>query len=111
MNGTPPVPGYQSSPPKPKRTKALIIGAATLAAAGIGGIVFWLVQPSYDDIVKDCTRAIEAQAEGDTSKPEACEDVKDDDYTLIRMHSVLKKDGWFNEDGGVNRDKLINPDG
>ncbi|MFE8961755.1 hypothetical protein [Streptomyces iakyrus] len=107
----PPMPGYQPPPPKRKRTKTIVISAAAVAAAGIGGIVFWLTQPTYDDIVKDCIHAIEEQVEGDKSKPDACQDVKDDDYTLIRMHTVLKKDGWFNEDGGVNRDKLINPDG
>lgn len=91
-----------------RRATIALSAAAVLAT---GSIVVWAIQPSYDDIVEDCIAALEGQSEGETARPSACEDVKDEDYTTIRMGQILEGEGWFNEDGSVNREKLLDPDG
>lgn len=86
---------------------ALVLAAA--AALGLAGCA------SYDDHVKDCMAAVKAREDGDTSKPEACKEVKEDDYTTIVMHQVLVDEGLddlkehpedlldYSEDGDVDR--------
>ncbi|MFE2570968.1 hypothetical protein [Streptomyces mirabilis] len=50
-------------------------------AGGITGTAVWLAQPSYDAIVKGCTRAPAVQSKvGARGNPAACDDVKKDDY-------------------------------
>ncbi|MDX3697653.1 hypothetical protein PV726_47270 [Streptomyces europaeiscabiei] len=44
---------------------------------------------------------------GDKDKPDACKDVKDDDYTAILMSQVLDENGWVHEVGDVDLEKLI----
>lgn len=54
-------------------------------AGGITGTAVWLTQPSYDAIVKGCTRALALQSKvGAKGKPAACDDVKTDDYDRRR---------------------------
>lgn len=43
----------------------------------------------------------------DKDKPDTCKDVKDDDYTAIRMSQVLDENGWVEEIGEVDMEKLI----
>lgn len=71
--------------PTPRALTALAVTAA--AAIGLAGCA------SYDDHVKDCTAAVKARADGDTSKPEACEPLKEKDYNLIVSHAALQEEG------------------
>ena len=103
----PPMPSQRPQPPKPKRTKGIIIGAATIAAASIGGIAFWLAQPSYDDIVKDCMRAVEERADGDKSKPAACDELKEKDYDAVILNHVIDDLGWTDDEGNFDKNKMI----
>lgn len=64
------------------KRRATIIGVAAVSvAASITMLIVWLMQPSYDDIVKDCQKALAAQsAAAGEGKPSACQDVEEDDY-------------------------------
>ena len=62
---------------------------------------------SYDETVKDCTAALAKRADGDKAKPDACKDVKDDDYTALLMSQVLDDNGWVDETGGVDMGKIL----
>lgn len=64
------------------KRRATIIGiAAVSVAASITVLIIWMMQPSYDDTVKGCQKALAAQSEaGGEGKPSACKDVKEDDY-------------------------------
>ncbi|MEU2448506.1 MULTISPECIES: hypothetical protein [unclassified Streptomyces] len=64
---------------------------------------------SYDDHVQDCAKAVKARPAGDKTKPEACEPLKEDDYTLIVMSNVVDELGWTDEDGSVDPNKMIAP--
>ncbi len=90
------------------RTRLLIGTAITVAAASaITGLVVWLSQPSYNEIVKNCVAALKDRPEGDKSKPAACDDVKDDDYNAIYLSTVLDDLGWTDDDGNFDKNKML----
>ncbi|MFE4818602.1 hypothetical protein ACFRFU_19645 [Streptomyces sp. NPDC056704] len=101
-NNLPPLPDTPPLParaPKPaaKRRLPLIIAAVVAVALAIGGTVYWMTRPSYDDIVKGCQKALAAQAKaGGKGKPGACNDVKKDDYDTLVIASVI--DGMSKKD-------------
>lgn len=72
------------------RRTLIIVAAIAAAVLAIGGGVYWLSQPSYDDTVRGCQKALAAQtkARGE-GKPTACEDVSDDDYANIIVANVI----------------------
>lgn len=84
-----------------------IIIASLVLAAGLAVTGWLIVRPTYDERVEECIAAIEDRSEGDTTKPDACKGVKEDDYTLIEMHQVFDDQGVWNEDGSVNMEKLL----
>ncbi|MET8475406.1 hypothetical protein ABZY90_19680 [Streptomyces sp. NPDC006422] len=70
--------------------RTTIIGSAALAVVAVGvGLGIWLAQPSYDDTVRACQRALDPTSTK-TNRPDACEDLTEDDYTTVHMHYVLK---------------------
>ncbi|WP_331724432.1 hypothetical protein OG416_36775 (plasmid) [Streptomyces longwoodensis] len=71
---------------------ALIIAGTLIVAASVTSLVIWLNEPSYDDVVKDCQKALVSQSKaGEKGKPGACKDVKDDDYTALVMNNAIKR--------------------
>ncbi|MFD5697461.1 hypothetical protein [Streptomyces lasiicapitis] len=92
-----------------RRTTILISTGALTVAGGITGLILWLNQPSYDDRVQDCAAALKERAEGDKTKPDACEEVKDDDYMALVLSTAIdglpEKDrdtlDYF-DDGSIN---------
>ncbi|NGO06938.1 hypothetical protein G5C60_04495 [Streptomyces sp. HC44] len=91
-----------------RRTTALISGAAVAVAGGITGTAIWLSQPSYDDVVKDCQKALAAQIKaGGKGKPSTCNDVEEDDYSAILMHQIMDNEGWLDEDGRFDKNKMF----
>lgn len=96
MPNIPPPPGH-SPKPAPKRRTTWIIAAVVAVAIAIGGGAYWLTQPSYDDIVKGCQKALAAQFKADgKGKPDACKDVKKDDYDALVVAGVI--DGMSKSD-------------
>lgn len=92
-----------------RRTTVLVSAGALTVAGGVAGLVLWLSQPSYDDRVQDCAAALKERPAGDKAKPNACEDVKDDDYMELLLSNSIdrmpKKDrdtlDYF-DDGSIN---------
>jgi hypothetical protein len=91
-----------------RRTTALLSAAAVAVAGGVTGTVIWLSQPSYDDIVKGCAKALVAQSKaGKRGKPDACREVKEDDYTALSMSQAINGLGWTDENGDFDENKMI----
>jgi hypothetical protein len=105
-NTPPPMPSFPP-PARKKRTKLIIISVATTVAAGVGGLAFWLSQPTYDDHVKSCMQAVKERPEGDKSKPGACDELKKDDYNAVVMNQVIGDLGWTDEDGNFDKNEMI----
>lgn len=83
---------------------------ATLLACLLfaGGAVGCSSEKSQDEIAKDCVTALKARADGDKAKPKDCEGLSEDDYQTLLMSHVLTDDlGWVDEDGGVDREKML----
>jgi hypothetical protein len=72
------------------RRRTAIISTTALAIAGAAtGLGLWFSPPSYDDIVKGCSKALSSEATK-THRPSACEGVKQDDYETLLMGWTLK---------------------
>ncbi|MFJ4515212.1 hypothetical protein [Streptomyces sp. NPDC088816] len=91
------------------RRRTLLITAATVAVAGIiTGLVVWLSHPSYDDVVKGCATALKEQyAQDGQGKPDACHDVKADDYSALVLQAAMGDLGWLDDDGKFDKNKMI----
>lgn len=81
------------------RTTATLLLAAVLLAGCSG-------EPSYDESVQACVKAIKARPAGDKSKPKPCEPLKEDDYTLVVMRGVMGDLGWTDENGRFDKEKF-----
>lgn len=91
-----------------RRTTAIISTAALTTAAAITGATIWLTQPSYDDIVKSCTDALTQQyKDNGKGRPDACNDVKDDDYNALVVNAAMGDLGWLNDDGDFDKNKML----
>lgn len=69
--------------------RTAVITAAVIIAAGIAATVWWITRPSYDDMVKDCQKALGPSATK-THRPDACKGLKQDDYDTLLMAWTLK---------------------
>ncbi|MFD9276891.1 hypothetical protein ACFWD7_06310 [Streptomyces mirabilis] len=107
MPDTPPLPAHAPKPAT-RRRLPLIIAAVVAVALAIGGTVYWMTRPSYDDIVKGCQKALAAQAKaGGKGKPSACDDVKKDDYDALALNAALGDLGWLDDDGNFDKNKML----
>lgn len=110
-NHLPPMPDSPPAyPPKPatKRRLGLIVAAVTAVALAIGGTVYWLSRPTYNEIVKGCQKALVAQSKaGGKGKPAACNDVHKDDYDALVLSSILDGLGWTDKDGHFDENKML----
>jgi hypothetical protein len=87
---TPPMPGYAPQPAAKRRTAWIIVGAL-VAALAIITTVLWTNGRSYDDTVADCEKALAVQTKaGGSGRPDACDEVKQDDYDALVVGAVLK---------------------
>ena len=91
-----------------RRRTALITSAAVAVAAVGTGLGIWLSQPSYDDVLKDCSKALVAQAKaGGKGKPKACDGVKKDDYDTLSVAAAIDGLGWTDSDGNFDESKML----
>ena len=91
------------------RRRTAIISAAAVAIVGAAtGLAVWLSQPSYDDVVKGCKKALTAQMKADGSgKPKACAGVKKDDYAEIAASVAMGHLGWLDGNGDFDENKML----
>lgn len=91
------------------RRRTTLITTAAVAVAGLGtGLGLWLVQPSYNDIVKGCQKALVAQYKaGGKGKPSACDGVKKDDYDVLNINAAMGHLGWLDGDGHFDENKML----
>jgi hypothetical protein len=110
------LPQPDSLPPMPehapksaaKRRRTLIVAAVTAVALAIGGTVYWISRPSYDDIVHGCQKALAAQYKADgRGKPSACKDVKGGDYDALVLNAAMGDLGWVDGDGKFDENKML----
>jgi len=92
-----------------RRRTMLIITAAVIVVIATITTVLWSNGRSYDDIVRDCQKALNAQSTK-THRPDACKDVKPDDYDTLLVawtlkHALSKDDRDtldYYDDGSIN---------
>jgi hypothetical protein len=85
-----------------------IIIASLVIAAGVAVTGWLIVRPTYDEIVKDCQKALAAQSKaGGKGKPSACKDVKEDDYNALVFSNVIDGLGWTDEEGHFDKNKML----
>lgn len=85
-----------------RRTATATATATLLLLAGCG--------QSYDDLVDQCHKAVIKRAKDDKSKPAACSQIKQDDYDLIVMSTVIDGLGWT-KDGKFDKNKMLEGSG
>ncbi|MGC5534193.1 hypothetical protein [Streptomyces sp. SR-10] len=71
---------------------AATVAVATLTACGA----------SYDETVGACRKELTERSEHATGKPDACKDVKEDDFTKLVVVVAAEKEGWLDENGDVD---------
>lgn len=85
-----------------RHTTTLLLAATLLLAGAAVGC-----SKSYDDVVADCTQALKDRAEGEKAKPDACKDVKQDDYDALLMSKTLDDLGWTDDEGNFDKNKML----
>lgn len=83
---------------RPTTAAGVLAAAALLLATGCG-------KPQAD-IADDCAQAL-AKLHKVTAKPAACEDLNEDDYQTLLMGHILDDNGWTNENGDFDINKLL----
>jgi squalene cyclase len=85
------------------RIRAFVTAAALLAGlTSITGCA-----QSYEELTEGCLTALKARTDGDKGKPEACEDVKSDDYAALVMSVAVDDLGWSDENGDFDANKML----
>jgi hypothetical protein len=91
MTNLPPMPTAPPTPPAARRRTGWIIAASIAAVLAIITTVVWMNGRSYDDTVAACEKALAVQTKaGGQGKPDACDEVKQDDYDALVVGAVLK---------------------
>jgi hypothetical protein len=74
-----------------------LTGAAlALLVLAVGGLLAYdAATDTQDEIAERCTNALDQRPDGDTSRPDACQGLTDDNWTLVHMHWVLDQEGAF----------------
>lgn len=83
------------------------ITTVLLAAALGAGVAGCSSQPSYDQIAANCAKDLAKRAEGDKTKPAACNGLKSGDYDKLLLDATLNKSGLVDKDGNVDVNKLL----
>ena len=82
--------------------------AITLLAVSILGLAGCSSGPSYNETVKNCEAALDAQYKaGGHGKPKDCKGVKPDDYDVLVGNAALGHLGWTDSDGNFDENKML----
>jgi hypothetical protein len=67
-----------------------------------------MVRSGYQSVAKDAADALEEKTQdGGKSRPEACEPLSDDDYTVLLMAKAIDGLGWTGEGGEFDKLKMV----
>lgn len=67
-----------------------------------------MVRSGYAGVAKDAADAVEEKTEeGGKSRPEACESLSEDDYTVLLMAKAIDGLGWTGEGGEFDKFKML----
>ncbi|MFD9443379.1 hypothetical protein [Streptomyces sp. NPDC060001] len=90
------------------RRRPVLAVITLVVAAGIAATIWAFTRPTYGDTVTSCQKALAAQFKADgKGKPDACQDVKEDDYSAILMNQIMGDEGWLDEDGRFDKNKML----
>jgi hypothetical protein len=84
------------------RRTTVLLAACLLAGAAVG----CSSEKSQDEIAAECVKAI-TDASTETSRPDECEGLPQDDYEALLMSWVLKDQGVIDENGDVDMGELL----
>lgn len=67
-----------------------------------------MVRSGYEGLAKDAFDTVEKKTkEGGKGRPEACEPLSGDDYTVLLMATAIDGLGWTGEDGEFDKLKMV----
>jgi hypothetical protein len=67
-----------------------------------------MVRSGYEGVAEDAFDAVEEKAkEGGEGRPEACEPLTEDDYTVLLMAKAIGGLGWTGEGGRFDKLKMV----
>ncbi|WP_326658869.1 hypothetical protein [Streptomyces canus] len=67
-----------------------------------------LVRSEYASVAKDAADRLEKKTvEGGKSRPDGCEELSKDDYTVLLMAKAIDGLGWTDKDGQFNKLKMV----
>lgn len=78
--------------------------AALAVTAAFVAVTACAAEKSYDEKITDCHKAVVAQADDDPTRPAACEDIKDKDYSTILLYEAAGEAGLIDENGNITID-------
>ncbi|GGX99251.1 hypothetical protein [Streptomyces fructofermentans] len=87
--------------------RAHLVIAGIVLAAGLAVSIYFIAQPTYDEIATNCASALEDRPKGDKQKPPECDGLKKDDYDALLMSQVLDDLGWTDDEGRFDKNKML----
>ncbi|WAX79077.1 hypothetical protein [Streptomyces sp. KMM 9044] len=67
-----------------------------------------MVRTGYEGVAKDAADTVEKKTkEGGKSRPEACEPLSENDYTVLLMAKTIHGLGWTDKDGQFDKLRMV----
>lgn len=82
-----------------RATTALLLATTLLTACSS--------QPTYDESVQQCMKALKARTKPSPIRPKPCEPLKDSDYTLVVGNQAMADLGWTDENGNFDQNRML----
>jgi hypothetical protein len=84
------------------------VGEAKERADALDETLADMVRSGYQDVAKDAFDTLDKKTkEGGTGRPEACEPLSEDDYTVLLMAKAIDGLGWTGKDGRFDKLKMV----
>ena len=84
------------------------IGEAKKRVDALDKTLAGMVRSGYDSAAKDAFDTLDKKTEADgKSRPEACEPLSEDDYTVLLMAKAIDGLGWTDKDGEFDKLKMV----
>ncbi|MFD5317522.1 hypothetical protein [Streptomyces sp. NPDC127098] len=97
---------------RPRRTlgapplwQRLTGGALAIAVLAIAALLTWnAIHETQDDIAERCLPALRERPAGDTSRPDECDGLTEENYTLLNLSVAIDESGV--DDDLIGRDQV-----